>query len=122
MLYPQIRARGAALVTLSPQLHDFASSWARKDGIEFDVLTDLGNGVARSYGLTFVFPERLRDVYRNELRIDLSRFNGDPSWELAVPATYVVDRNGVVAYAEADPDYTRRPEPTELLPVLEGLG
>jgi len=86
------------------------------------VLTDLGNGVARSYGLTFAFPERLQDVYRNDLRIDLGRFNGDPSWELAVPATYVVGRDGIVAYAEADPDYTRRPEPTELLPVLDGLG
>lgn len=86
------------------------------------MLTDPGNGVARSYGLTFVFPERLRDVYRNDLRIDLSRFNGDPSWELAVPATYVVGRDGTVAYVGADPDYTRRPEPAELLPVLDGLG
>lgn len=86
------------------------------------MLTDPGNGVARSYGLTFRFPERLQDVYRNDLRIDLSRFNGDPSWELAVPATYVVGRDGIVAHAEADPDYTRRPEPTELLPVLEGMG
>ena len=77
--------------------------------------------MARSYGLTFVFPERLQDVYRNDLRIDLSRFNGDPSWELAVPATYVVGRDGIVAWAEVDADYTRRPEPTELLPVLDGL-
>lgn len=84
------------------------------------MLTDLGNGVARSYGLTFRFPERLQEVYRNDLRIDLSRFHGDPSWELAVPATYVVGRDGIVAYGEADPDYTRRPEPTELLRVLEG--
>ena len=73
------------------------------------MLTDLGNGVARTYGLTFRFPDRL------------SRFNGDPSWELAVPATYVVRPDGIVAYAAADPDYTRRPEPTELLPVLDGL-
>lgn len=86
------------------------------------MLTDLGNGVARSYGLTFTFPERLQEVYRNDLRIDLRRFNGDPSWELAVPATYIVGPDGVVAYAEADPDYTRRPEPTELLAGLEGMG
>lgn len=106
---------------MSPQLHDFASAWARKDGIEFDVLADLGNGVARTYGLTFRFPDRLQDVYRDHLRIDLSRFNGDHSWELAVPATYVVRRNRIVAYAAADPDYTRRPEPTDLLPVLDAL-
>lgn len=85
------------------------------------MLVDLGNGVARTYGLTFRFPDRLQDAYRDHLRIDLSRFNGDPSWELAIPATYVVRPDGIVAYAAADPDYTRRPEPTELLPVLDGL-
>lgn len=85
------------------------------------MLTDLGNGVARSYGLTFVFPARLQGVYRNDLRIDLSRFNGDPSWELAIPATYVVGGDGIVVWAEANADYTQRPEPTELLAVLDEL-
>ena len=118
---PEIRARGATVVTLSPQLHDFASAWAKEDGIEFDVLTDLGNGVARTYGLTFQFPDRLKAAYRDHLRIDLSRFNGDPSWELAVPATYVVGQDGIVVHAAADADYTRRPEPSELLPVLDAL-
>ena len=109
------------MVTLSPQLHHFASAWAKEDEIGFDVLTDLGNGVARSFGLTFRLPDELQAVYRNDLGIDISRFNGDPSWELAVPATYVVGRDGIVAHAAADADYTRRPEPAELLPVLDGL-
>ncbi len=121
-MLPDIHARGATVVTLSPQLHDFASAWAREDGIGFDVLTDLGNGVARSYGLTFRMPGELRAVYRDHFRIDLGRFNGDTTWELAIPATYVIGQDGIVAYAAADADYTRRPEPSELLPVLEALG
>ena len=108
-------------MTLSPQLHDFSLAWATEDGIEFDVLTDLGNGVARTYGLTFRLPDDLQVVYRDPLRIDLQRFNGDATWELAIPATYVVDSRGNVAYAAADPDYTRRPEPTDLITVLDRL-
>lgn len=107
---------------MSPQLRDFAAAWARKDGIEFDVLVDSGNGVARSYGLTFRMTEVLQDIYRDELRIDLARFNGDLTWELPIAATYVVGRDGVVAWAGVDVDYTRRPEPGELLTVLDGMG
>lgn len=108
-------------MTLSPQIHDFSVAWAREDGITFPILTDLGNGVARTYGLTFRLPDDLQDVYRDHLKIDLVRFNGDESWELPVPATYVIGSDGIVAYRAADADYTRRPEPAEVLPVLEGL-
>lgn len=110
------------MLTVSPQLRDFAAAWAREDGIEFDVLVDSGNGVARSYGLTFRMTDVLQAIYRNELRIDLARFNGDLTWELPIAATYVVGRDGVVAWAGVDVDYTRRPEPEELLAVLDGMG
>lgn len=119
---PEFRARGATVLTLSSQLRDFAMAWAREDGIEFDVLVDSGNGVARSYGLTFRMTDVLQAIYRNELRIDLARFNGDLTWELPIAATYVVGRDGVVAWAGVDVDYTRRPEPEELLAVLDGMG
>lgn len=109
------------MLTVSPQLHDFAVAWAREDGIDFEVLVDSGNGVARSYGLTFRMPEVLQDVYRDCLRIDLARFNGDSTWELPIPATYVVGQDGVVAWAGVDVDYTRRPEPVALLEVLDGM-
>ena len=110
------------MLTLSPQLHDFAAAWAREDGIGFDVLVDSGNGVARSYGLTFRMTEDVQDIYRDSFRIDLARFNGDLTWELPIAATYVVGQDGVVAWAGVDVDYTRRPEPGELLGVLDGMG
>ena len=85
------------------------------------MLVDSGNGVARSYGLAFRMPDELQDVYRDHLRIDLARFNGDSTWELPIPATYLVGRDGVVAWAGVDVDYTRRPEPRGLLEVLDGM-
>ncbi len=106
------------MVTLSPQLGEFSRAWVDEDGIEFDVLTDFGLGVARDYGLTFRLPEDLEQLYANPMKIDLVRFNGDESWELPIPATFVVDVEGIIVYASADPDYTRRPEPEEVLAAI----
>ena len=74
--------------------------------------------VARQYGLTFPLPDDLRDIYVNGLQLDLSRMNGDESWELAIPATFVVDSDGTIVYSAAHPDYTKRPEPMEVLAAI----
>lgn len=82
------------------------------------MLLDLGRGVARDYGVAFRFPEYLRKLYEQDMRIDLGRFNGDEAWELPIPATFVIDRQGTVVYASADPDYTVRPEPSEVIAAI----
>ena len=117
-MLPEIEARGARLITLSPQLAEFARGWIEEDGIEFDVLLDLGLGVARDYGLTFRVEGELRTLYRDKLGIDLARFNGDESWELPLTSTFVIDRDGTIVYAAADPDYTVRAEPAEVLAAI----
>jgi len=89
-----------------------------EDGIDFDVLTDFGLGVARDYGLPFRLSADLEKLYTDVLKIDLVRFNGDESWELPIPATFVIDGEGTIVYASADPDYTRRPEPSEVLAAI----
>ena len=89
-----------------------------EDGIEHPVLQDLGLAVARSYGLTFRYPDDLVELYRDGLKLDLARFNGDESWELPIPATFVIDEGGTIVYASADPDYTVRPEPDEVLAAI----
>lgn len=63
-------------------------------------------------------PDDLRELYLNALSIDLGRVNGDQSWELPIPATFVIGQDGVITYASADPDYTRRPEPRDVLDAL----
>ncbi len=105
-------------MTLQPQLQDFARPWADEDGIEFDVLLDLGLGVARDYGLTFQVPDDLRRLYIETFKLDLVRFNGDESWQLPIPATFVVDPDGTIVFASADPDYTVRAEPSEILAAI----
>lgn len=83
-------------------------------------MTDHGNKVAESYGLVFRLPDDLIEVYK-AIGIDLARHNGDDSWRLAMPARIVIRREGIVAAAESDPDYTHRPEPETTLEVLRGL-
>jgi peroxiredoxin len=89
--------------------------------LQYDVLIDAGNAVARSFGLVFELPEDLRDVYR-QMKIDLPRFNGCEVWELPMPARFVIDRGGVIRHADFDPDYTTRPDPEETLAALRELG
>ncbi len=65
-------------------------------------------------------PEDLREVYLS-LSIDLPKLNGDTNWTLPMPARFVIDTSGAVRYAEANPDYTRRPEVEETLSVLRTI-
>ena len=73
-----------------------------------------------SFGLRFRLPDDLIAVYKG-FGNDFTVGNGEPSWTLPMPARYVIDRNGVIAYAEVNADYTRRPDPTELFPILRRL-
>lgn len=86
----------------------------------FEMLRDLGNRVAESYGLVFTLPDDLREIYV-KFGIDLARGNGDGTWRLPVPARFVIDRQGLVRAVDADPDYTHRPEPADTVKILEGL-
>ena len=84
------------------------------------MLRDLGNRVAASYGLVFTLPDDLRAIY-TKLGIDLASGNGDGTWRLPIPARIVIDREGVIRAVDADPDYTRRPEPAATVAILRDL-
>jgi peroxiredoxin len=86
----------------------------------YEMLRDFGNQVAETYGLVFTLPDDLRGIYL-KFGIDLARGNGDGTWRLPVPARFVVDRRGIIRAGEADPDYTRRPEPARTVEALEKL-
>ena len=118
---PDIRALGATLVAISPQTPDNSLTLAEKHGLAFPVLSDAGNAVARRFGLVFTVPESLRAVY-DKLGIDIAAHNGDGSFELPVPGTYVVGRDGTIAFAYANVDYTRRVATAEILEALRNSG
>ncbi len=117
---PRIRARGATLVAVSQQTAPNSRKSQADNNLSFPILTDKGGETAAAFGIRFRLPDDLAELYKR-LKVDLSIINGEPSWTLPMPARYVIGQDGVIAYAEVNPDYTRRPEPDELLPVLERL-
>jgi len=117
---PDIQAQGATLVAISPQTPDNSLSTAEKHDLSFEVLSDVGNRVARQFGVVFTVPETLRPVYES-LGVDLPAYNGDDSFELPVPATYVVNTDGTIAQAFVNADYKQRQDPEAIVATLKQL-
>jgi len=117
---PEIHAQGAELVAITPQLPEKSLQQASDSNIEFEVLSDIGNHLAMEFGLVFTLPESLRPIYQ-AWGVDLPEYNGDTSFQLPVPATYVVDREGIIRYHYVNSDYTRRLEPAIVVEQLRLL-
>jgi len=117
---PEIIARGASLIAISPQTAPNSRKSERDNKLSFPILSDVRSEVADAFGIRFALPAELVALYKS-FKNDLPTFNDDPSWVLPMPARYVIGRDGVIAYAEVNPDYTHRPDPSELLPVLDRL-
>jgi peroxiredoxin len=119
-ILPELAALGARLVAISPQRAEGSLSTSETNGLTFDVLSDVGNVVARAFGLVWSLPEELRAALRSNNKV-LPEINGDESWELPVPATYVIAPDGRVALAAVEVDYRRRLEPGAILASLRSL-
>lgn len=117
---PQIAAAGAALVAISPQTVRQSFFMAEQHKLRFPLLSDGRNQVAHRFGLVYQVPEYERSVYQRAF-VNLPVANGDDTWELPIPATYIVGRDGIVQYVSLTPDYSVRPEPAELLEHLAAL-
>lgn len=119
MALPEIQARGARLVAISPQIVEKTMTMAERLLLDYTVLSDLGNDVAKRYGLAFEIPEEFREFHDG--MVNLEEYNADLSYLLPIPATYVIDRSGTVRYAYANLDYTRRADPGEVIAALDEI-
>lgn len=117
---PEIEARGARVVAISPQTAPNSRRSQRDNKLTFPILSDEKSRVAAAFGLRFSLPDYLVELYKG-FKNDLPAFNDDPAWVLPMPARYVIGTDSIIAYAEVNPDYTQRPDPSELLPVLDKL-
>ncbi len=119
-LYGQLRERGGLMVAIGPQTERQSDFMASQHGLPFPVLTDPGNTVAEKFGLVYTIPEYYREYYLSIL-VNIPFVNGDQSWRLPLPATYVVNPAGRVVLAEAHADFRVRPEPEEALSAAFAL-
>ena len=116
-LYGQLRERGALMVAIGPQTARQSDFMIGQHGLPFSVLTDPGCALAEQFGLAYTVPEYYRDYYLS-IMVNLPFINGEPSWRLPLPATYVMGRDRRVLFAEAHADFRVRPEPEEALAAL----
>lgn len=120
-ILPRIKAAGASLVAVSPMTADYSLSMKETNELGFEVLSDVGNQVARQYTQVFNNGEAPIQAM-TELGYDFSRFYGDGSNELPVPATFVITQEGGIVFAESGGGYYReRVEPMAILEVLDSL-
>ena len=115
-----IESCGARLIAVSPELPDTSLSHAQKLELGFDVLSDPGNLIADRYGLIMTVHETLRPLYQ-QWGLDLPAANGDDSYRLPVPATYVIDRSATIRASHIDKDYTKRMEPDDIIEALKAI-
>ena len=108
----------ASFVAISPQTVKQSFFMHNQHKLCFPLLSDSGNKVARQFGLTHHVNDEQHAVYRRTF-VNLPFVNGDETWELPIPATYILGRDRTVLYASANEDYTERPEPDEIVDILE---
>ena len=119
-IHKQIAGCGASLVAISPQTQKHSYMTRDMHKLRFPVLSDAGNLVARKFGLVYRLSPESQAMYES-IYTKLPGYNGDQSWELPVPATYIVRPDGTICYARLDEDWRQRPEPAEIFTRLPKL-
>jgi len=117
LIVPQIEQAGATFAAISPQTVKQSYFMHDQHKLRFPLLSDAGNKVASQFRLTYRVPAAQEAIYRRAF-VNLPFTNGDDRWELPIPATYILDRDGTILYASANEDYTDRPEPKDILNSL----
>ena len=114
---PDIEAAGARLIGMAPETPDHALETANRHDIGIEILSDTGNEVSEKLGLVFNLAEELRPIYLNA-GLDIPAYNGDDSFKLPVPATYIIGSDGIIKTGFVNADYTQRMEPEEIVKAL----
>jgi peroxiredoxin len=118
---PRFSSHGASVIAINPQSPDHSLSMAEKNGLAFDVLSDVDQAVIRSYRLLYAIPADMRELYLSEFHNDLARQTADGTWNLPIPATFVIDRAGIIRARHVSADYRTRMDPDEIEAALSAM-
>lgn len=119
-ILPKIKGLGASLIGISPETPDNTLTTVEKHQLQFEVLSDLGNKLANVYGLIMTVPLKLRPYYQ-QWGFDIPALNGDESYQLPIPATYIINSAGKITACFVNKDYTQRMEPEDIIAALKIL-
>ncbi len=116
-ILPQLKELNAGLVAISPETPDNSLTTSEKNELDFTVLSDIDNTYAKSLGLVFQLPEKLREIY-HAFNIHVDKHNNNKEYELPLPATYIVNKNREIIYSFAPEDYTERLDPEKIIEAI----
>ena len=116
----EVRALGAELVVLTPELERYTRALHKKLNLTFDILTDIHLKIAEQFGLVFSLPDYLRELYKS-FGSTLDRFHDEAEYRLPMPSRYVIDEQGIIRAVDVNADYTIRSEPSETLKQLRAI-
>jgi peroxiredoxin len=119
-IHAEVRALGAQIVVLTPELERYTRAMHKKLNLTFDILSDLHLKTAEQFRLVFTLPDYLRELYKS-FGSTLDRFNDEPEYRLPMPARYILDKEGIIRSADVNADYTVRPDPSETLAKLRAM-
>ncbi len=114
-----IEGAGAKVVAIAPEMAEKAVETTTKNGLEFTVLTDQDNQLAKRFGIVFTLPNAIRPIYKE--RIGLAKYNGNNNDELPLAATYLIDAEGKIRWAYLNADYKKRAEPADIVEAVKAL-
>ena len=115
-----INSLQADLIAISPQSPDHSRSLKNAKKLTFEILSDPGNQVAEKFRLVYTLAEDLKKIYL-QFGIEVPKYNGDDSWRLPLASRFIIDRKGVIRYAEMDVDHTNRPDPEHTIEALKSI-
>src|SRR4051812_4644537 len=116
--FPAVKQAGATLVAISPMTSKQGDFMRDQHKLLFPILSDSRNQVAEQFGVAYTVPRYQQELF-STVFINLPFINGDDSWTLPLPATFVIGQDGIIKFAWADEDYTLRAEPSEVLQSLK---
>jgi peroxiredoxin len=119
-IHAEVRALGAQIVVLTPELERYTRAMHKKLNLTFDILSDLHLKTAEQFRLVFTLPDYLRELYKS-FGSTLDRFNDEPEYRLPMPARYILDKEGIIRSADVNADYTVRPDPSKTLAKLRAM-
>lgn len=117
-LFPAVREHGALLAAISPQTVRQNDFTVMQHSLPFPLLRDEGAAIAEKFGAAYSVPDSMQGYYRSIL-VNIPFINGEQSWRLPIPATFVIGRNGIVRWSQGHADFRVRPEPADVLKSLE---
>ena len=116
----EINTLGATLIAISPQKVENNLAMQQEKKLQFEMLSDPGNNIAKSYGLAYQLPAELQQVYK-QFDLNIPMYNDDDSWTLPLTARFIIDHEQTIRYAEITTDHTIRPEPADTMKALKAL-